>query len=516
MGEGHDTEQVAYHAHLLENMADAVLATDEDFVLTAWNRAAEEMFGWSANEALGKIVYELLHPIFSEQELAAGMARLAETGRWQLESAWHDKDGVPVHADALAVALPTTDDGPGGYLCIMRDVGERDRARHALETRAREQSLLVDVSMRALGTDHLESLMNDAVTLVARILEVEFSWIGEVDESANELRWLAAAGAAACAGAIVGAQPEPLDPGSLAGYALAGGDPVISSDLAADPRFGPSPLPVEPQPASVAAVVMPGERAPFGVLVAASRSRRPFSEQDINFMQGVANILGIAVERSRSQLRLEEAREGERRRIARDLHDGALRDLTDALAVGVVARQGARTAAEARRWGTRVDALERVIRQLRGSIYDLRLTGEEEGDFVDLLIDLVAIQDAIADGSRVELHGREMLPHGALGRRGVECLQIAREAITNARRHSGGTLVVVDAGGSTVGSLELRLSDEGAWPTLDRDIASPRSAGIASMRERAAMLQADLRIAHSSGGSEVRLRLALDQEARAR
>jgi two-component system, cell cycle sensor histidine kinase and response regulator CckA len=38
-------EQLAYHARLLEDMHDAVLATDERFVLTAWNKGAQEMFG---------------------------------------------------------------------------------------------------------------------------------------------------------------------------------------------------------------------------------------------------------------------------------------------------------------------------------------------------------------------------------------------------------------------------------------------------------------------------------------
>src|SRR5215210_2470258 len=39
-------EQLAYHARLLENIHDAVLATDERFALTAWNKGAEQMFGW--------------------------------------------------------------------------------------------------------------------------------------------------------------------------------------------------------------------------------------------------------------------------------------------------------------------------------------------------------------------------------------------------------------------------------------------------------------------------------------
>ena len=74
-------EKLAYHAQLLENMEDAVLATDETFVLTAWNRGAERMFGWTADEAIGQKLYDLLPSSFSDEEMAAELARLARGGQ---------------------------------------------------------------------------------------------------------------------------------------------------------------------------------------------------------------------------------------------------------------------------------------------------------------------------------------------------------------------------------------------------------------------------------------------------
>src|SRR5215211_6275936 len=53
-------EDRAYHARLLENTEDAILASDEQAVLTAWNKGAEKMFGWTAEEVLGRKVYEIL------------------------------------------------------------------------------------------------------------------------------------------------------------------------------------------------------------------------------------------------------------------------------------------------------------------------------------------------------------------------------------------------------------------------------------------------------------------------
>ena len=51
----------------------------------------------------------------------------------------------------------------------------------------------------------------------------------------------------------------------------------------------------------------------------------------MNFLQTVANVLAMAIEREKAQQRLQEVREAERTRIARDLHDDALQDLSGAL-----------------------------------------------------------------------------------------------------------------------------------------------------------------------------------------
>ena len=47
-------EQIKYHARLLRHINDAVIATDDQFRITAWNRAAEKIYGWSSAEVMGR------------------------------------------------------------------------------------------------------------------------------------------------------------------------------------------------------------------------------------------------------------------------------------------------------------------------------------------------------------------------------------------------------------------------------------------------------------------------------
>ena len=60
-------EERAYHAHLLENIHDAVIATDEHLLITAWNKGAEEVYGWRADEVLGRNLWEAVPSDLSEE-----------------------------------------------------------------------------------------------------------------------------------------------------------------------------------------------------------------------------------------------------------------------------------------------------------------------------------------------------------------------------------------------------------------------------------------------------------------
>lgn len=48
--------ELIYHAHLIENMEDAVLATDASFVLTAWNQGAQRMLGRQRQSAPARLL----------------------------------------------------------------------------------------------------------------------------------------------------------------------------------------------------------------------------------------------------------------------------------------------------------------------------------------------------------------------------------------------------------------------------------------------------------------------------
>jgi PAS domain S-box-containing protein len=502
---------LAYHASLLANLDDAIVATDEHGVVTAWNRAAERMFGWPDAEAIGRSIREVVLTGYSDEEQAQVFRELAETGRRKSEETRYRRDGSPVVTDSLTAALRDDHDRVTGYLGIARDVTEGWRARRELESGIAQQAAVAALGLRALQGVSVSALLEGAAIEGRRGLGVEYSRVDELLPDGQHVRARAGAG---WRPGVVGSLILPVGHRSLSGFALLTGGPVIVDDVPAETRFEITDNLREHEVMSAIAVVIDPLRKPFGTLVALSKQRQSFSKQDASFMQSLANVLATAIDRADVERRLEEAREAERARIARDLHDEALRELNDAFALAALSRPAAGNEHDRERWTTVTEALRRVGQQLRGAIYNLGVPADDERALVDLLADVVSAQSDMAGDLVIRLDGTTSLPRGSLGHRGSELLRIVREAITNARRHSGATLIVVDTGRSIGGAIRIDVADDGRWPGRRGVVRGRHGTGIAGMFDRAERLGATLRITgREGGGTLVSVVLSLDSPA---
>jgi PAS domain S-box-containing protein len=135
-----------YHASIQESVSDAVIATDMDFRIQSWNRAAEAIYGWSAAEAIGKPVNEIVQTTYgSEADRARILQNFLERGAWQGEVIQRHRDGSPINILA-SVNLFKDDLGqPFGVVSVNRDITERKRADDALrESEDRFRRAIVD------------------------------------------------------------------------------------------------------------------------------------------------------------------------------------------------------------------------------------------------------------------------------------------------------------------------------------------------------------------------------------
>ncbi len=217
---------------------------------------------------------------------------------------------------------------------------------------------------------------------------------------------------------------------------------------------------------------------------------------------GYEGTMEDVTRRKQAELALQEIREAERRRIARELHDVVLQDLTYTLQSMQALRRISGADEETERW---IEALKRSVGGLRDAIYDLRLESAREKPLVRSLESIVELNRQLAPEREYELVVHEGFPDSLTGPAALEVVRVVQEALTNVRRHSGASRAAV----------RLETRGEEARVEVEDDVRGlgPGTApgmGLNGMRERARALGGELEVEGAEGaGTRVCLRVGL-------
>ena len=173
-------ETLREQANLLDLTHDTVFVADMQGVIKYWNRGAEEQYGWTAEQALGTVVHELLRTVFPKprEEIIVEVTR---TGRWEGELVHTRKDKTEVLV-ASRWSLQRDEQGaPVAILETNNDITDRKRAE---EERERRRQLEADLA-------HINrvSIMGELGASIAH--EVNQPLAGVVSNASACLRWLA-------------------------------------------------------------------------------------------------------------------------------------------------------------------------------------------------------------------------------------------------------------------------------------------------------------------------------------
>ncbi len=125
-------EALRYQATLIENVSDAVIITDMDFTIQSWNHSAEALYGWRAEEVIGKSMEEVVPVEYPKDDGEAVLARFQSTGVWQGEVIQKGKDGINIYVLASVTLVKSTAGKPLGVIAINRDFTRYRQAEEAL------------------------------------------------------------------------------------------------------------------------------------------------------------------------------------------------------------------------------------------------------------------------------------------------------------------------------------------------------------------------------------------------
>ncbi|MGH3034101.1 MAG: PAS domain S-box protein, partial [Gaiellaceae bacterium] len=152
-------EERARLAAIVEFSDDAIMSATLDGNIESWNRGAEELYGYSAEEALGRPI-SILAPSDRPDEPAELLAEIRNGERTSHhETVRTRKDGTKVDVSLTTSPIHDASGEITGASAIARDITERKRAEEALQQKTALLELLQDIAETANGSSTVEEAL---------------------------------------------------------------------------------------------------------------------------------------------------------------------------------------------------------------------------------------------------------------------------------------------------------------------------------------------------------------------
>jgi PAS domain S-box-containing protein len=286
---------LAHMAAIVQSSDDAIISRTVDGKVLSWNKGAERIYGYTEEEMKGKSV-SILIPKNQTLELTKLSKKLMKGERIDhLETVRTRKDRKSVN---VSISFSPIRDNRGKIVAIStiaRDITDQKRAEKVLQMRIRQQAVVSEIGIHALSGIELSRLMEIAVTKIAKVLNVEYAKVLELLPDGKEL--LLKAGYGWNKDTKVNISKVSAGKNSQAGYTLFSKKPVVVKDLSKEKRFtGPQLLQKHSVRSGMSCIIY-GNSMPYGVLGVHTTERRDFTQHDLNFLQAIANVLAMTIER---------------------------------------------------------------------------------------------------------------------------------------------------------------------------------------------------------------------------
>ena len=173
--------QQQYLATVLANVPDAVISVDADVCILSWNSAAEEMYGWQADEAVGRSLGEVLGTNFIGATQSEIYTTLAGAGGWNGEVEQQHRNGRKMQVRLAIAAMRQADGSLAGGVIICRDMTAENLAQAALVASERRFRALIENAAEGILLVGGDRQLHYASPAAARILGYSLEELMRVD-----------------------------------------------------------------------------------------------------------------------------------------------------------------------------------------------------------------------------------------------------------------------------------------------------------------------------------------------
>ena len=287
-------------ADLLNLANEAIFARQLDGRIIYWNRGAEQLYGYSQNEALGSISHELLDTEFP-RGWQGFEASLFEAGQWSGELKQKTKHGQRIEVESR---LKLIDDRTGARVILEcnRDISHRKQS-------ARRIAMEHAVTLLLAESETPEAAWHGILEVIGEGLQWELGRIWMISKTAQELECAAIWHHSTLTG-YREETPAPLTRGTgLAGRAWAEDQPVWIADVAQEPtRFRPA-MAADEQFHSALSFLIKMHNEVLGVVEFLGVEPREPNDDILKMVQVIGGEIGQFVERMRAEAALRQSEE---------------------------------------------------------------------------------------------------------------------------------------------------------------------------------------------------------------
>ena len=518
---------------IVETTSALVVVLDADGRITLFNRACEELTGYTAAEAIGCTMWKFLIPerfVPDVQEAFSKRLR-ADVPPGNYEIPLLTRDG---NERWITWTYTNVKDEAGNVTAIVSigvDVTDFRRVQQTLERRNRELQALVKAGQLLSGTLDLDEVLDRVLDVVQKQFNLPSVSFSSYDPATQtfEIRAQRYDAPAHQVGRI--GERRTRDQHPYSSRALDTGQPVYEPDLWNAPHI-PEEKQAEARAKNIRSVVevpLIAKGQPVGVLHLRSfETPRFFTEEELAFVRAIAPGAAAAIDnaqlygqidaaRARAEelaARVVQAQEEERRRIARELHDEVGQLLTGAKLSQemLVADLPAEPAELRERALENVGLIDETMDVVRKLSLDLRPAALDELG-LPAALEWHVERYQHQTGLQVTLR-QELLPRQLSDPLATAVYRIIQEALTNVARHASAESVVVEVA-CTGQSLCVQVTDDGCGfdvAAVLRAGPAEEHFGLMGLLERATLLGGEAHIESAPGqGTRIAVELPLPE-----
>ena len=157
-GRAESQQQLRFQQRAMEAVGQAVIVADTQGILLIWNRSAQQIFGWNAEDVLGKSGFSILHEETPQADAIETWQRIQAGEVWTGETAAIRKDGARFPAHVMISAIRDDNGAVLAVVTVCSDISERVQAREALKQSEQRYRELFQVNPMPMWIFDLETL----------------------------------------------------------------------------------------------------------------------------------------------------------------------------------------------------------------------------------------------------------------------------------------------------------------------------------------------------------------------